>query len=44
MISRPHTSVTAQVGRFGGKHVRQDRGGMDIPYGGKMMGILGEGC
>ena len=25
------------------KHERQDCGGMEI-YGGKMMGILGEGC
>ena len=34
---------TAQVGRFGEKTRDARRGDMDI-YGGKMMGILGEGC
>ena len=42
-IRNEYIRGTAQVGRFERKHERQDWGGMDM-YGGKIMGILGEGC
>ena len=42
-IKNQYIRGTAQMGRFGEKHERQDRGGMDM-NGRKMIGILGEGC
>ena len=41
-IRNEYIRGTAQVGKFGEKHERQD-GGLDT-FGGKMMGILGEEC
>ena len=40
-IRNEYIRGTAQVGKFGEK--TRGRGGLDM-YGGKMMGILGEGC
>ena len=42
-IRNEYMRGTAQVGRFGEKHQRQGRGGLDM-YGVKVMGILGDGC
>ena len=42
-IRNEYIRGTAQVGRLGEKPREASRGGSDM-YGGKMMGVLGEGC